>query len=123
MIINNPTEFPSPAIPAVNGAASLVDGEIRHWTGAMTSIESPMQLHLGDLASLSAPEVLAALAAAKKAWNRGLGAWPTSHPNERIAAMEQFVGGMRAKVKELATMLCFEIAKPYKDAEKEITRT
>jgi glyceraldehyde-3-phosphate dehydrogenase (NADP+) len=123
MITNSPSKFTLPAIPAVNGAAYLIDGQIRLWTGATTRIESPMQVHLGDLASLSAQEALAALAAAKKAWNRGLGAWPTSHPNERIAAMEQFVAGMRAKVKELSTMLCFEIAKPYKDAEKEITRT
>ena len=112
MITNSPDKFSPPAIPACNGAAYLIDGQIRIWTGATTRIESPMQVHLGDLAALSVEEAHTALAAAKKAWNRGLGAWPTSHPNERIAAMEQFVAGMRAKVKELSTMLCFEIAKP-----------
>jgi glyceraldehyde-3-phosphate dehydrogenase (NADP+) len=112
-----------PSIPAVDGSAYLVDGQIRRWTGPTTHIASPLQVPLGNLAALDAPAVLVALAAAKKAWNQGLGAWPTSHPNERIAAMEQFVAGMRTKVKELSTMLCFEIAKPLRDAEKEITRT
>jgi glyceraldehyde-3-phosphate dehydrogenase (NADP+) len=124
MKLKTPSTLTLPNVPAVDGAAYLRTGQILAWTGTTTRIESPMQQrHLGDLAALTADEALQALAAARHAWNNGLGAWPTSHPNERIAALEKFVARMRAKVKDLSTMLCWEIAKPFKDAEKEITRT
>jgi glyceraldehyde-3-phosphate dehydrogenase (NADP+) len=124
MKLKHPSTLTLPNVPTVDGTAYLRDGQILRWAGATTRVESPMQRrHLGDLAALTAEEALQSLAAAKRAWNNGLGAWPTSHPNERIAALENFVARMRAKVKDLATMLCWEIAKPAKDAEKEITRT
>jgi glyceraldehyde-3-phosphate dehydrogenase (NADP+) len=124
MKINPSSATSLPSVPAVNGRQFLRNGEICSWSGETTPIDSPMGgVHLGDLAKFDQATALAALTAAKNAWNNGRGAWPTSHPNDRVAAVEKFAACMRAKVKALSTMLCWEIAKPYKDAEKEITRT
>jgi glyceraldehyde-3-phosphate dehydrogenase (NADP+) len=111
----------------------LIDGEIRTWQGAGDDVRSPVcvrredgsleRVVVGRMARLDRNEAMAALEAAKRAWNHGAGAWPTMRVARRIGAMEAFVAGM-AKVREdVVRLLVWEIGKTRKDAETEFDRT
>ena len=78
---------------------------------------------LGRLPQLDTAEALAALAAARRAWDQGRGAWPTLPVAGRIACMEKLLAGMGAVREEVVRLLMWEIAKTRKDAETEFDRT
>jgi glyceraldehyde-3-phosphate dehydrogenase (NADP+) len=111
----------------------LVDGEVREWGGAGTDVLSPLCLRGpdGDLApivvgrtpKLDAAAALAALAAARRAWDHGRGAWPTMRVARRIGCMERFVDGMVRVRETVVRLLMWEIAKTRRDAEAEFDRT
>src|SRR5689334_19306812 len=107
-----PIRFPKPnEIPphaALDAAALsqrwLIDGEIRTWKGAAYDVVSPIcfdrgggkleRAVIGQLPKLGAAEGLAALAAARRAWDCGNGAWPRMRVSQRIGAVEKFVALM-----------------------------
>jgi glyceraldehyde-3-phosphate dehydrogenase (NADP+) len=72
---------------------------------------------------LTEKEALDAVVAAKKAFGNGRGAWPSASAKERIAAVEKFMEGVKAKKAEIVNLLMWEICKPLADAEKEVDRT
>jgi glyceraldehyde-3-phosphate dehydrogenase (NADP+) len=108
----------------VDGRQYLLDGRILSWEGAVDSVVSSQSRRvLGEVAKMDADAAIAAVAAAHRAYGNGRGEWPGLHPSKRIACLERFVAVMQTKVAEMANLLCWEIAKPIGDSEKEITRT
>ncbi len=110
----------------------LTAGEIRQ-AAQGAPVRSPICLRqadgrlepalLGTQAMLTSEEGLAALAAARKAWNDGRGEWPTTRVARRIGAMEAFAAAMPEVREEVVRLLMWEIGKARKDAESEFDRT
>ncbi|MCA9513618.1 MAG: aldehyde dehydrogenase family protein [Myxococcales bacterium] len=112
----------------------LVDGAVRVWDGPGADVLSPVctapaggsepaRAVVGRMPMLSGDAAMEALAAAKRAWGEGRGAWPTMRVAGRINAMERFVVGMRAQREVVVRLLMWEIGKTRKDAETEFDRT
>jgi glyceraldehyde-3-phosphate dehydrogenase (NADP+) len=110
----------------------LCDGEIRIWDGPMQEVISPVcrrtseglkPRKIGSFPLLTERESMAALSAAKKAYDQGRGYWPTLPVEKRIRHIEEFVLKMKAKRAEVVKLLMWEIGKPLKDSEKEFDRT
>jgi glyceraldehyde-3-phosphate dehydrogenase (NADP+) len=110
----------------------LINGEMRHWPGAMNVVLSPVFVVEGDQARqqvigstplLTAHEALLALEAAVEAYNLGHGYWPTLSVSERIDHIDRFLGMMREQREAVVKLLMWEIGKPLKDSEKEFDRT
>ncbi len=110
----------------------LCDGEIRTWEGPTAPVYSPVctvddagvpsQVELGRIAMVDRDAALAALAAARTAWDHGRGPWPTMRVGERIERTQTFVAGMRAVREELVRLLMWEIGKTRVDSEAEVDR-
>jgi glyceraldehyde-3-phosphate dehydrogenase (NADP+) len=110
----------------------LCDGEIRTWDGPSEPVLSPMCIEtgsgperfvIGHEPRLDGAASMAALDAAKRAWNEGRGEWPSMRVAARIHAIERFVVGMRAVREEVVRLIMWEIGKTRKDAESEFDRT
>lgn len=111
----------------------LIGGEIRTWSGPSADVLSPVcergpdgqlsRVVVGRVPMIDRNESLAALAAARSAWDRGRGAWPTMRVARRIGAMERFVEGMAKEREEVVRLTMWEIGKSRRDAETEFDRT
>ncbi|MEN5035806.1 NADP-dependent glyceraldehyde-3-phosphate dehydrogenase [Pseudomonas sp. TWI929] len=110
----------------------LVDGQLRHWPGAVATVHSPVHLAsdngdhpvvLGSAPLLGADAALDALDAAVRAYDNGQGNWPTLHVAERIQHVETFLARMREQRQTVVKLLMWEIGKNLKDSEKEFDRT
>jgi glyceraldehyde-3-phosphate dehydrogenase (NADP+) len=118
--------------PAMHGARWLVDGALERWSGPVKEVRSRVGVRSGDgvattllghEALLTADEAKAAVAAAQRAWANGEGEWPSAHVEVRIAAVERFAASVEAKTDEIATLLMWEIGKPWASARDEVTRS
>lgn len=130
-----PDQIPDAArpTPAPYENRTLIGGEIRTWTGATSTALSPVctrapdgaltRVPVGVMPMLDRNESLAALAAARKAWNNGRGEWPTTRVARRIGAMERFTAAMIERREEVVRLTMWEIGKTRKDAETEFDRT
>lgn len=110
----------------------LIDGELLTWEGEMSEVLSPICINdgghisqkcIGHTPLLTSKEALHALEAAVKAYDLGMGKWPTLSVGSRIHHVEKFLSAMRSKRQEVVNLLMWEIGKPLKDAEKEFDRT
>jgi glyceraldehyde-3-phosphate dehydrogenase (NADP+) len=107
----------------------LIDGEVRTWTGAHMDVSSPIlndqgeRTVIGRAPKLTREESLAALAAAKRAWNSGRGEWASMRVVERIACIQRFTSAMQQVREDVVRLLMWEICKSRKDAENEFDRT
>lgn len=111
----------------------LIGGEIRTWGGATETARSPVCVRGADGSLSRAPvgvmpmldrnESLAALAAARRAWDHGRGEWPTMRVARRIGCLERFVEAMGKQREEVVRLTMWEIGKSRKDAETEFDRT
>lgn len=108
----------------------LVNGQLKEWTGDFADVFSPISTTedyqrtlLGRVPDLKAEQGLEALDAAVKAYDRGLGEWPTMKVSGRIACMEKFVSGMKKRRDEVVKFLMWEIGKTLADSRKEFDRT
>lgn len=110
----------------------LVDGGIRRWAGERCEVVSPVCIcgpsgptpfPLGCYPSMTPEAALEALAAARRAYNHGCGAWPTMSVADRIHHVEAFVPRMEAVRDEVVHLLMWEIGKTLGDARKEFDRT
>jgi glyceraldehyde-3-phosphate dehydrogenase (NADP+) len=111
----------------------LINGEIKHWEGAINDVYSPVftkqsdgslqQKHIGSSPLLTSKEALIALDGAAQAYQQGLGAWPTMPVSQRITHVEHFIEKMQAQRQEVVKLLMWEIGKNLKDSEKEFDRT
>ena len=124
-----PPEF---QVTEVTQREYLINGEIKHWGGAMQEVYSPVKIStskglvskkLGSYPLLTEKESLEALHAARKAYDNGRGEWPTMSVEKRINCLESFAGKMKDKRKEVVNILMWEICKNYNDSCKEFDRT
>lgn len=118
--------------PAQHAPRWLVDGELRSFTGPSREVRSRVATRtgatvsttlLGHEAQLTAEDAKQAVAAAQRAWNNGEGEWPAGHVEARIAAVERFAAAVEAKTDEIATLLMWEIGKPWASSRDEVTRS
>lgn len=142
MSLPNPSasRFPRPdQIPAeVDPGPPLIqteylqDGELREWRGPLKEVFSPVHQQggsglaprlLGSFPHQGEAEALAALAAARSAWDNGRGRWPTIPVSERIRNVEEFTLRMVERRGEIVRMLMWEVGKTRPDSEKEFDRT
>lgn len=75
------------------------------------------------MAMMETSDALAAVDAASKAYNLGVGEWPQMGVRKRIECIEKFNQGLKSKRDEIANLLMWEICKNKADAEKEVDRT
>ena len=116
----------------VHQTTYLCDGKLIEWKGEMKDVFSPIytkhngklaQKYLGSYPLMSGDEAKKALEAAKKAYAKGTGVWPTMKVKDRITYMQRFVEKMQTKRAEVVNLLMWEIGKNLKDSEKEFDRT
>lgn len=110
----------------------LVGGQLRPWDGALEDGYSPIYLEteagleqqfIGSYPMLGEAEALEALDAAVAAYDHGQGEWATMSVEDRIHAIQTFACLMQEEKDTIVKLLMWEIAKSYKDAEKEFDRT
>lgn len=116
--------------PSIKGNLYLLNGEVLEWKGKVNPVYSPIchqgqagPTKIGEVPDQGVPEAEAALEAAVQAFHGGLGEWPQSSTQKRIAAVEKFVEGLVEKRAEIVNLLMWEICKNEDDAKKEVDRT
>lgn len=115
-----------------DGTRYLVDGKVRDWTGPCQEVlspicvdagEGPAPVPIGRYPLMGEAEALEALHAAARAYDRGLGPWPTMSVAERIGHLEKFLARMATVREEVVRLLQWEIGKSAADSRKEFDRT
>jgi glyceraldehyde-3-phosphate dehydrogenase (NADP+) len=106
----------------------LVNGVIEKWKGETSEVYSVITTDgkptlLGTIPDMETDAALNALEAAKNAFNRGQGLWPTMKVGERLKCMEAFVKKMKLHREEIVKLLMWEICKNKSDSYKEFDRT
>lgn len=109
---------------------------IQEWDGPVQDIFSPIPLrseagsvqparypHLGALPALGGEEALAALDAARAAFDHGDGAWPSLSLEERARRVRHFVAALRPLRDRIALHIMWEVGKVYSEALNEFDRT
>lgn len=114
----------------INQNTYLVDGELKNWKGKTTEVYSSISSSenysptlLGFIPYMTEENAEEFIRAAKGAYNKGQGLWPTMKVVERIKCMENFVSQMKTTRSEVVKLLMWEIGKSLGDAEKEFDRT
>jgi acyl-CoA reductase-like NAD-dependent aldehyde dehydrogenase len=119
-------------IEPVHQREYLCNGEMKKWDGPVQEVYSPIyttqsgelkRVLLGSYPIMSHKEAMESLDAAVKAYDNGLGEWPTMRVSDRIKCMEKFVFKMIEQRELVIKLLMWEIAKSYADAAKEFDRT
>lgn len=106
----------------------LQNGRLLPWDGEVQEVQSPLWIDgapflLGSFPSMGCEHALAAVEAARTAWNQGAGAWPTMRVAERIRCVEDFAAAMAGKREEIARLVMWEVGKTWADSLKEFDRT
>ncbi|MDZ4367226.1 MAG: NADP-dependent glyceraldehyde-3-phosphate dehydrogenase [Afipia sp.] len=119
--------------PPVHQRETLVNGELRPWTGPVETVRSAIcvrkadgslaQVELGSHPIGGVPEAQVALDAAVAAYDNGRGEWPTMTVAQRIACMQDFTKQMVARREQIVTLIMWEIGKTLPDSQKEFDRT
>lgn len=118
--------------PERHPARWLVDGEIRVHAGPVREVTSRIATRdgaplretlLGHEALIDARDAEQALRSANDAWARGQGDWPSAPFAERVAAVERFAALVEARADLVATLLMWEIGKPWGSARDEVLRS
>jgi len=122
----------SAAIAYCDADRYLIAGQIRRWTGPRREVLSPVCINgpsgptphrLGCYPLMTVEAAREALAAARRAYDHGCGAWSTMSVADRIHHVEAFVPRMAAMRDEVVRLLMWEIGKTLPDARKEFDRT
>jgi glyceraldehyde-3-phosphate dehydrogenase (NADP+) len=110
----------------------LLNGKIVHWEGPVQEVYSPIFIKegeelkpklLGSYPLIGEKEALLALDSAVKAYDYGMGEWPTMSVEDRIKCVEEFTKMMLGYRSQVVKLLMWEIGKSLPDAEKEFDRT
>jgi len=116
--------------PYVDGAKTLIAGEVKPWGGKCAEVLSPVycaetgeKIPIGRQATMTPTEAVQAVEAASKAWNRGRGEWAMKTLEQRVAAVELLMDRLKEKRSEIVSVLQWEICKNDADAAKEFDRT
>jgi glyceraldehyde-3-phosphate dehydrogenase (NADP+) len=117
--------FPNP----IHSNKYLVNGALKHWTGAKAEVYSNIYYEngaptlLGSVPDMDTDAANEAINSAVGAFDKGKGDWPTMKVKDRIACMNTFVEKMRPHREEVVRLLMWEIGKTKNDACKEFDRT
>ena len=119
--------------PPVHQRETLVNGDLRPWTGPVETVRSAIcvrkadgsleQVELGSYPVGGIPEAKVALDAAVAAYDNGRGEWPTMTVGQRIACMQDFTRQMVARREQIVQLIMWEIGKTLPDSQKEFDRT
>lgn len=137
---NMPSKFPTTEqIPAnarllrqIETMPALIGGNLVSFDGPHQKVISPIrildngiatQVCIGQYPMMNQGQAMSVLDSAVKAYDHGLGTWPTMSSEQRIAAVENFLDRMIEKREEVVRLLMWEIGKTRPDAEKEFDRT
>ena len=110
----------------------LLDGKIVHWDGPVQEVYSPIFIRdgehlkpklLGSYPLIGEKEALEALKSAEKAYDYGMGDWPTMDVENRIKCVVEFTKMMIGYRSQVVKLLMWEIGKSLADSEKEFDRT
>lgn len=110
----------------------LINGHIIEWNGEMQQVHSVIETridgaytpkHLGSCPVLDEACGAAAVEAVAKAYDNGMGLWPTMSVPDRIRHVEDFTHRMVEKRDEIVRLMMWEICKPYTEACMEFDRT
>ena len=119
-------------VPVIHQREYLLNGELVQWNGDVTEIYSPVCIPtenglerklLGSIPNIGPQEALDVLDACVKAYDNGLGEWPTMSVEGRIQCMQKFVGLMIKERDLVIKLLMWEIGKTLPDSTKEFDRT
>lgn len=119
-------------VPTIHQREYLLNGELIQWHGDVTEIYSPICIPtenglqrklLGSIPNITAKEAMDVLEASVKAYNNGLGEWPTMSVEARIKCMQKFVYLMIQQRDLVIKLLMWEIGKTLPDSTKEFDRT
>jgi acyl-CoA reductase-like NAD-dependent aldehyde dehydrogenase len=124
-----PAEF---KIDEIHQREYLLNGELVPWNGETQNIYSPVCIAtenglerklLGSIPNLGVKEAMEVLEASVKAYDNGLGEWPTMSVEGRIKCMQKFVYLMIQQRELIIKLLMWEIGKTLPDSTKEFDRT
>jgi glyceraldehyde-3-phosphate dehydrogenase (NADP+) len=111
----------------------VLDGQVKTWDGPTTEVYSTIETpdetgamgptYLGRVSAMDEASALDAIRSSVKAFDRGMGEWPTMRVTDRIKCMEDFAAKMVTKRDEVVKLLMWEIGKNYNDSLKEFDRT
>ncbi len=110
----------------------LLDGELRTWDGAIQEVFSPIAVAgpdgarrwlLGSCPVHDARVGLEAHAAARAAWDMGLGVWPNLPAEARMTCVEDFCQRMKDRRADIVRLMVWEICKSRQESEQEFDRT
>jgi glyceraldehyde-3-phosphate dehydrogenase (NADP+) len=128
-LVENPAD-PKTVPPMVNGCQYLIDGKLMQWEGKTYDVFSPIRrqgsdepILIGKAPLQSGTEALAAVQAAAKAWDRGMGEWPRASVAHRIQCVQKFTAELQKRRDEIVKILMWEICKTYEQACSEVDRT
>ncbi len=119
-------------VPIIHQREYLLNGELVPWNGDVQEIYSPVCIRtekglerklLGSVPSIGPSEALEVLEACVKAYDNGLGEWPTMSVENRIKCMQKFVYLMIKERDLIIRLLMWEIGKTLPDSTKEFDRT
>ena len=119
-------------VPVIHQREYLLNGELVQWSGDVTEIYSPVCIPtenglerklLGSIPNIGPKEALEVLDACVKAYDNGLGEWPTMSVEGRIKCMQKFVYLMIKERDIVIKLLMWEIGKTLPDSTKEFDRT
>lgn len=124
-----PEEF---KVPIIHQREYLLNGELVQWNGDITEVYSPICIPtenglerklLGSIPNISPEDAMNVLEASVKAYDNGLGEWPTMSVEGRIKCMQKFVYLMIKERDLVIKLLMWEIGKTLPDSTKEFDRT
>jgi len=119
-------------VPEIHQREYLLNGELVAWSGDIQEIYSPVCIPtenglqrklLGSVPNIGPKEAMDVLDACVKAYDNGLGEWPTMSVEGRIKCMQKFVYLMIKERDVIIRLLMWEIGKTLADSTKEFDRT
>ncbi len=132
-IFKSESEIPEEyQVQEIHQRVYLLNGELVEWSGEVTEIYSPVCIRtenglerklLGSIPNIGRAEAMDVLDASVKAYNNGLGEWPTMSVEGRIKCMQKFVYLMIKERDLIIRLLMWEIGKTLPDSTKEFDRT
>jgi glyceraldehyde-3-phosphate dehydrogenase (NADP+) len=124
--------LPFPQVPEIHGRV-LIGGRLMSEgferkkvysnSSLPNSASSENGTYLGETPHIDGTMFMAAVEAARSAWSKGQGAWPTARMEERVAAVLKFRDKMLAEREIISRLLMWEIGKNWADAQSEFDRT
>ncbi|WP_028122912.1 NADP-dependent glyceraldehyde-3-phosphate dehydrogenase [Epilithonimonas tenax] len=119
-------------VPVIHQREYLLNGELVQWSGDVTEVYSPICIPtenglerklLGSIPNIGPQDAMVVLEASVKAYDNGLGEWPTMSVEGRIKCMQKFVYLMIQQRELVIKLLMWEIGKTLPDSTKEFDRT